>query len=377
MARSFEVEINPEIIKWARETAGWSIEEVARKLKISKENYQKLESGSKNPTFRQLEILANYFKRPIATFFLPKPPEEPSIASSFRILPKNKGEFSKGLHLAIRKAHYYQSIFKELIENLGRESKPEIKTLSTEDDPKKAAQDERENSKISFQTQFKWKNAYEAFNAWRDYIESKNILVFEFNFPIEDARGFCLIKDPPVIVINSADNILARIFTLFHEYAHIILGRSEIYSEEIITDPIVENWCNIFASEFLIPEKALKEDKDFLNFISSKKLEPKVLENLSKKFKVSQKAILTKLKILNLIEQEDYERESALIEKTKFPQKGGFLSPEEKCIREKGKRFISLVLESNEKGIITTQDVLEYLSIKLKHLDKVQELIAK
>lgn len=35
MARSFEVEINPEVLKWARQNAGWTIEEVAKKLKTS------------------------------------------------------------------------------------------------------------------------------------------------------------------------------------------------------------------------------------------------------------------------------------------------------------------------------------------------------
>ena len=34
MSRSFEVDVNPNIIKWARENAGWSIEEIASKLKL-------------------------------------------------------------------------------------------------------------------------------------------------------------------------------------------------------------------------------------------------------------------------------------------------------------------------------------------------------
>ena len=52
MSRSFEVDVNPNIIKWARESAGWSIEEIAGKLKTSVENYKRIESGLKRPTYR-------------------------------------------------------------------------------------------------------------------------------------------------------------------------------------------------------------------------------------------------------------------------------------------------------------------------------------
>jgi ribosome-binding protein aMBF1 (putative translation factor) len=47
---SLEVTINPEIIKWARESAGFSVEEISKKLKISKENFEKIESGTKLAT---------------------------------------------------------------------------------------------------------------------------------------------------------------------------------------------------------------------------------------------------------------------------------------------------------------------------------------
>jgi len=41
MGRSFVVDINPEIIKWARESAGWSLEEISKKLKLSKRNIKR------------------------------------------------------------------------------------------------------------------------------------------------------------------------------------------------------------------------------------------------------------------------------------------------------------------------------------------------
>jgi Zn-dependent peptidase ImmA (M78 family)/DNA-binding XRE family transcriptional regulator len=383
--KSLEVNISPAIIKWARESGGFSVKEVAKKLKTSKENYEKIETGKKNPTYRQLEILANCFKRPLAIFFLPEPPEEPSIAASFRILPKSEEYLSKELRLAIRKARYYQSIANELMKDLGIDIKLKIPSVSINDDPIIIAQKERERFEISIDKQLKWQNAYSAFNEWRSAVEQLNVLVFQYRFPLQSARGFSLMdKAPPVIVLNSSDNVLARIFTLFHEYGHILLESPEIYAEEeeISANNLeVETWCNRFSSEFLIPESVLRDDMDFQDFLKSQQLSneiPKILKSLSKKFKVSRYAVLTKIRSLNLISQSDYESEKAKLKQESFPEKGKvFITPPQKCIHEKGKKFVSLVLQSKERGLITTADIVEYLSIKLKHLNKIEELTAR
>ena len=202
MSRSFEVDVNPEIIKWARESAGWSIEEVASKLKTSIENYKKIESGIKKPTYRQLELLSKNFKRPLSVFFLPEPPQEEPIASSFRILPKAENLYSKEFRLALRKTRYYQSVAKELMSAIGYEISTPINKYTLSDFPKIVAQKEREETGIFIEKQLQWKNAYEAFNNWRKLIEEKNILIFQFKFPLKDARGFCLMGSPPIIAVS-------------------------------------------------------------------------------------------------------------------------------------------------------------------------------
>lgn len=380
--RSFEVSINPEIIKWVRESGGWDIDDIAKKLKTSKENYKKIEDGIKFPTFKQLDTLANYFKRPVAIFFLQKPPEELSLASSFRILPKTEQEFSKELRLAIRKTRYYQSIANSLWKDLGMDTGPAIIKRNLNDNPSKIAKEERKEIGISEEEQYKWRNSYIAFNFWRGSIESKNILVFQFKFPIKDARGYSLMdKEPPAIVINSIDNILARIFTLFHEYAHILLGITEIYSgEEMNLNKEVENWCDKFASEILLPKESLKRDRDFQTYTKTGKLSIEILENLSRKFKVSKQAVLTRIRTLDLIGYGEYNEYKKKLKEQyiEISKKGHFfISPSQKCLQEKGRRFVSSVLHAKEQKVITVADTIEYLSIKLRHLGKIQEAIAR
>ena len=63
-----------------------------------------------------------------------------------------------------------------------------------------------------------------AFDQWREWLESLNISVLKLKIPAGDARGFSLTDgEPSVIVVNSADAERARLFTLFHEYAHLLL----------------------------------------------------------------------------------------------------------------------------------------------------------
>ena len=378
MAKSFEVNVNPEILRWARERAGFSEEETAKKLKTNTENYRKIETGEKKPTFTQIERLAHFFKRPIAVFFLPEPPDEPPFSTSFRIMPKSEQNLSKELRLAIRKTRYYQSIANELMEDLGINTKANVSSATINDDPLLLAREERRKLGISIEEQFKFKNAYSALSKWRDAVEAQNILVFQFKFPIESARGFSLMdKEPPVIVLNSSDNILARIFTLFHEYAHILLRLPEIYTgeETIGHDKKIENWCNKFASEFLAPESIIKNEDAYRELIDKTKNLEEVLEILSNRFKVSKHAILTKLKVINVISNEEYEEISSKL-KSQFieEEKRGFsLPPHKRCIQEKGKKFVSIVLNAKEKEIITSADMIEYLSLKSDNLKKLIE----
>ena len=69
---------NPKILEWAREEIGLSEGEVANRFNKSEKTITSWENGDDAPTFRQLSELANYYKRPVAAFFLPTiPPESP------------------------------------------------------------------------------------------------------------------------------------------------------------------------------------------------------------------------------------------------------------------------------------------------------------
>lgn len=374
-------EVEPSVISWAFNTSGWKKEELVKKLGISQELFDKWLSGKAKPTIKQLDVLSKYLKRPLAAFFLSEPPPEPPQPKDYRMLPDKKDKFDRKTLLAIRKARRLQEVSRELSENLDTNLAPKIKNYKLTEEPKKIAEIFRNEFGFNEEIQKKIKNSYNLFNLLRDSIEDRNIFVFQISMPLDDARGFSLIDGfPAIIIVNSRDSIEARVFTLMHEFGHIVLNEPGISMPENLLSvkniDKVEKWCNEFSSSFLFPEALAKsvfeENKERLTA-------PETLNFLSNEYKLSKAMLLYNMNKLGYI---SYELFNEILERYKpqVPEKKGEedkkakvfgKKAEQKCISENGQKFVSLVATNVERGLITHSDALSYLSIKLKNLDKV------
>jgi len=84
------VGVNPNVMKWARESIGLAIPEVSRRLNIGEGTVTEWEMGDRKPTLNTLKKLTSLYKRPLAVFFLPNPPKEPPLPTDYRALPEDK-----------------------------------------------------------------------------------------------------------------------------------------------------------------------------------------------------------------------------------------------------------------------------------------------
>ena len=383
--KGLEVKINPAILKWARESAGLGVREVARRFGRNVETVKEWEAGTKNPTLRILEELAMYYKRPLAAFFLPKPPPKLPMPTDFRVLPgRERPPLSKETRLAIRGARRLQSIAKELMKDIGFDTTLKIGRIDLNDHPEKVAAEERERLGIGIGEQFSWKDSYMAFRRWRRAIENLNILVFQMRMPMKDTRGFSLWgEELPAIVVNASDSINGRIFTLFHEYTHLLLGTTGICIPNEVShfDAVMgreEEFCNYSAGAFLVPRNALHENIRSTTHLA---VHDYLLSQIAMHFKVSREVILRRMEVTGLISRELYRNKLREWESQReaIGRKGGFfgITRARRCVQEKGPLFISLVLEARERDLITYSDVADYLSIRMKHLDKVQSFLGE
>ena len=384
--RTVWVGVNPNVMKWARESIGLTIPEVSRRLNIKEGTTTEWETGDRKPTLNTLKKLTSLYKRPLAVFFLPTPPKEPPLPTDYRVLPEDKRRpLTKQALLAIRRARYLQTVATELLEEEPTgDILPSLERVSLNDDPEVVAERERTRLGISVADQQRFRSVYDAFNKWRQALENQRLLVLQSRMAVEEARGFSLLDNLiPVISVNISDSIRARVFTLFHEYAHILTQNSGICTPENISPydtniQLLERFCNYFAGAFLVPRDALDGDRNAKEILRRRTIDNSLLFEICNRFRVSTQVVLRRLLICEFINRAQYEIKIDELVPQKKPskRKRGFgMAAPKRCITENGRFFTTMALAAKERDSITYSDLADYLSIDLKYLDKVETLL--
>jgi transcriptional regulator with XRE-family HTH domain len=91
----------PRVLIWARETANLSLEEAAKKLRISARRLASFEAGEQGPTRQQIAAMAKRYYRPLLAFYLASPPREADQPRDFRSLPERPPPGSDALVSAL------------------------------------------------------------------------------------------------------------------------------------------------------------------------------------------------------------------------------------------------------------------------------------
>ena len=261
--------VNPDILKWARESAGLSLEEATSKLKLNAaygktatERLLDLEEGNTEPTRNMLVKMSKKYHRPLLAFYLSEPPLRGDRGQDFRLLPTDQPPINEGLLDALfRDVSARQSLVRESIIDEDEENILEfVGSRNIEDGIEGVLNTLKNTLNLSLQEFRNAPNPAEAFKILRDKAESSGVFILllgnlgshHTNIDVETFRGFALAdKIAPFIVINDQDSTSAWSFTLLHELAHIILGNTGISGG--VPNLNIEKFCNDVASEFLLP----------------------------------------------------------------------------------------------------------------------------
>ncbi len=308
--------MNPKVLKWAREQAAYSVDDVAKALKKAVPVIERWESGESAPTYVQLERLAyRLYKRPIALFFFPAPPEEPDPKQSFRTLPESEIEgLSADTRYAIRQASAMQIALKELNDGTNAAERRVFREVrvNPETPVSDAAEKLRAYLGISLSQQMGWRSHEEALNGWRMAVEEVGVFVFKRPFKQTKVSGFCLHDEEfPVIYLNNSTAKTRQIFTLFHELTHVLLRtggitmRDDRYVSSLTgEDKRIEVFCNRLTATFLVPPD------DFNGHLKIRKWSDEAVETLAKRYKVSREVILRNLLDRKLVIKAYYEKKA-------------------------------------------------------------------
>lgn len=363
----------PAVLRWARETAGYSVEDVAGKLNVSLGRVLAWESGQTPLPVGRLDQLASIYKRPTAVLYMPSPPVDTHLVPrDFRNQPSG---LDPRLIYQIRLADERRNSAIDLLEELNEKAPPLAFVCHLDEDAADVGARLRQVLRVSIETQREWskdRSGYTAFNAWKDEVERIGVLVCQASRrDMAGARGFSVHADLlPVIVVSSDDTVRGRIFTLMHELVHLGLREGGLCD---FHDDGVEGFCNRVAADALMPEESLRQMVESMRDLRRDGAwSDSALQTLASAFSVSQHALILRLVELGEATRAFYRTKLPEL-LARAPQTGGFVPPHVMAMANNGRQFTRIVVEAYDRGVITEHRASTYLHLSHEHLPKVAE----
>ncbi len=385
MSKSIPAIVTPHLLKWAREEAGFSVEEVADKLKRMVDEIRSWESNKETPpTLRQAEKLAKLYRTSYSIFTLPEPPRTIPLATEYRRLPKVvPGEESSELRFALRDLLFRRRVAMELMEEIGNVPERFSHTAKLSEIPEELSRRIRQLLGISVEIQQKWGNDSVAWKAWRSAIEALGVLVFVFSdVDQEEVRGVSLFHSQlPVIGVNSKEIPSSRPFTLMHEFIHILFANGE--EEKVAQDEKrsesewkkLERFAERVAGGVLMPLESLLAEEEIKTRTVSSSWSIADIQRLARRYKVTPKAIATRLLSIGKMNPTAYRHWhndwNEFI--ASHPHKsGGIATPAEKALNRNGATYSTLVIDALNMERITPVEASRYLNLHYPHIEELR-----
>ena len=263
------LQLRPAVLRWARERADLTTEDLARKVKLKAERVEEWENSG-TISMAWAERLAAATHSPLGFLFLSFPPDEPLPIADFRT---RAGHASPGVSVdLLETVHAMQQrsawLRDELIDT-GAAPVPLVSAYRYGASSVDAAQAMRAALGLASDWASDAHSWSDAISLLREHIEAAGVMVV-FNGVVgndtsrrlspDEFQGFALVDEyAPLLFVNNADYKAAQMFTVAHELAHLFVGQEGISASEFLlpSDHEVETLCDGIAAEFLVPEAEL------------------------------------------------------------------------------------------------------------------------
>lgn len=390
MARSIPAQVKPSVLQWARRTIDLTEVAAARKIGVNEERLTAWESGDEPPTIAQLRKASEVYKRPLAVFFLAEPPADFDTLRDFRRLDgAEPGAWSPALHDEFRRAHEQRGTLLELadIDDVEPAADWRIDPLPGTDDAIAKAGRDRILGVGPLSLPGAGDKPYEHLNTWVAALEASGVLVMATSggrVLVQEMRAFSLYFDTiPVIMVNGADSPRGRLFSLLHEYAHLLLhseGLCDLTTDRRATTPIrqLEARCNALAGSILMPRDAVLAQP----LVQSHRAEGSPwtyveLRRAAAPFGVSAEAFLRRLVTLGHVSELFYaERREEFLrayEADAARERAGGGNWYRNAVRDKGKGFVRLVADAHKRRVIDTYTATTFLDVKARQIGRLAQ----
>jgi Zn-dependent peptidase ImmA (M78 family)/DNA-binding XRE family transcriptional regulator len=371
------VPVEPKILVWARNRNKLSLEGAAKRLNCEIETLRKIESGDVIPAATLFRKMAIVYLVPEATLLgLDAPPPERELPKDFRSFDGTPVELSYETMVAIRQVEARQDALAELAEIDTDIIAPVLPHRSLQDNAEKFGEEFRKEIGFPILVQMRAKPEA-AFLRWRILIEKIGVSVYVEPFGKDTSRGVSLFYNAfPAIIIDQNEKLPgARSFTLFHEYAHLLLRQAGVSN----FDPRnrVEAFCNRFASAVLMPREAM--EAVFKNILMDG-AQP-TMEELSdgaNQLCVTIHQIAARLESLQFVRSGYYNRVTSVLKKPDKKKRGGGGSDTFKYayLSRFGHYLPEAVFGAHERGHLSKIGASRLLKIKPAYFAPLRKIIS-
>ena len=289
------IEINPEWIIWSRKSLNYTLESASKKLKVKESTLAKWEQTGVL-TYKNMNKLAKvYDVSPLLFLNNTPPPKIEQYVKDYRTMNDKRILSSPEILKEIKHAKRKRLLLLEIAQKLDKDLS--FKYYQNENKSKtKIVEIIRESLDINADKL----NNYTT-DDWIKEFEALNILIFKFyNIKPEDINGYAFNNQYlPIIGINNRNSEIEKIYSLFNEYAHLLISKDGISGDYNTQKD--ERLCNSIASEIMLPEKEIKKIR--IANINS------VIRIVSTRYNVNMEMVLYRLRNLNLLTDEQLEEQ--------------------------------------------------------------------
>ena len=361
------------MLKWAIQRAGHNVETYLDK----NDKVRSWIEGEKFPTMRQLEDFANSMYVPCGYLFLDTPPAESMPIPLFRG-SSSSANMNLNVYETVLTMQYRQEWLEEFIQNeLDGEELSFVSSMSVKDGVDNVVARIRELLNLEENWVFTERDSASAVNKLSQQMEAIGV-VTSFNgvvgnnthrkISVEECRGFALVsRNAPFIFVNNDDAKSAQLFTLIHEFTHLLLGISAGFGGiDNSHDDASERFCDQVAADFLVPK---------MLFIAQWKMSDGSIEKCAKKFKVSSLVIARRAYAMNMLSAHDYQefynRYKAIWKNPKKTSESGSGNFYLSAAKRVGKLFGAYVNTAVNSGYLLHRDAYRLTGLHGTSFDKV------
>jgi Zn-dependent peptidase ImmA (M78 family) len=378
--------VEPSLLVWARMTANLEPLAADRKIGVPEGRVAEWENGTTLPTVKQLRDAAAVYRRPLGVFFLPEPPAGFETMRDFRrILGADAAEWSVALHDEYRRAHAQREVILEIAELDGNEPPSRWRLVGLPDADASIAAAARDALEAASPLEYPTPGAdeYRHLAYWITALEHLGVMVMQTRggqVETDEMRAFSLYFDRvPVIALNGADWPRGRLFSLIHEYAHLLLHTSGLCdtttdTRAVTDDRQLEARCNALAAEILMPAADVLDNTLVAERPPGHDWTMQELIDAARPFGVSVESFLRRLVTLDRVPIEFYRdfREGRSERDLRGNRSSGGNFYVTKA-RDLGRGYVRTVTDAHGRNVIDSATAAAYLDVKVNQISRLAE----